>query len=52
MVIAWKHRDEGGWFRRTRLVGRQFGFVMYVVNVLCRLGIPKNHVFLQANALD
>ena len=30
MVITWKHRDEqGGWFRRARLVGRQFKWSVF-----------------------
>ena len=30
MVITWKHRDEqGGWFRRARLVGRQYKWSVF-----------------------
>ena len=30
MVVTWKHRDEqGGWFRRARLVGRQFKWSVF-----------------------
>ena len=30
MVVTWKHRDEqGGWFRRARLVGHQFKWSVF-----------------------